>query len=1137
MGTTRSAIRSENCTLAYVLCIEGYEYLLTDGLPSAAVTAWAATSWSKALPGLTITGSFKQTLAPWSNEVQIPRFKFTVQPDATDQFGIDMFRAKPEVRSELSVGFDSGDSGGGGFNITVKDAGSFATGAPVMIGNETFNVTGNPAGTTIPVAVNGSGFMAPFGTSAGSANTLPGPHSIASNEAIGTYENSPPVYVSSSPTKWVGKKVGLWVHRVKNGVLDTKAEAELWFAGTIARISEDGLVTSVECDGIQQSLVDATLMQDQWSGTIGRGYTFESDDWVSAQISTPAGDWETSANFEPGAGFQTIEEFASEFALHLDTDATIGAGGSGLSLRWSSHITSMSDGPRFTLESQEATSHTATIIIKASKKTLLEFLGFEDVIKIHREAGHYVKGEKQTGTTVGISASIAPRSSDLAKDSNGEYTLTINSTSGTFADHTSILPPEAREHVGTGEVWSYYIIGGKLLVLGRRDSDTKISGITGLTPVSRITNKGVNQELIDTVNEDSSIRQVFFSSDTFTNTVAKLFASIDGNGENESTYDTLPFGAGIPWELLGQNFLDSLAALEQSGAEDSISLIIEKPTRLWDAIRSDFALRMAAPIWKDGGIQVAQLTVPNASTADFTLDETNKSDNSRTRAVQTSDYLVHTLKVDINRNPITEKYLDHFVARDKTGYESAGGAGATKTIKSRNSYAGSLATGSSTELLADLITARFLPVFAKELRTWRRSIPHTLFHITPGSTVRVSDDSVRDPTTGQRSVSNRPAIVLSVSHSLGISSNGQDYFGEVDLLYTEDDRLFELASSAEHATVTATATGRNWTAGYDDEVGTAGTFSLLVHANKFSDSSEPNDSAGFAEDDIVRITELDPADPATADSFIDTVRGVNEAVTTVYDEIVLTDGFGNSGNPAFDSTKTYLVNYAEYDQVLASQQLVAYQADAASATIQGLIEPNLVGDSTKLGGAAADITILPSRHSDEEFGDGVPVSASFVRGQVRMANNLINYKTAPHSPMMNLGAGTIVSSASATTYVVVGTFPWPIGNENWSGTKKRTINVAPMFKYGGGGASANVRVTSSANPPNGEDSTWTDTTWKGPKNQIVFNTTSTSYAVATSQELDVVRAEGMPEYTWITVEGGDLSQTLGLAEFYLGPIQ
>lgn len=1141
MGTTQDAIRGGNCQLAYVLAIEGYKYLLTDGDPAKAVTAWAATAWSDALPGLRVKGAFRQSLAPWSNEVQVPRFTFEVQPESTDQFGIDMFKAKPGVRSELTAGFAS-DADGAGFNISVQDAGLFAASSPVFIGTEAFNVTGTPTGTSIPVPAAGAGYLAPFGTNSGAANRFPGPHALPAGEVVGAYESTTPVYVTDAPPSWIGKKVGLYVHRVTAGVLDTYAQAELWFAGTITRVSEAGLMTVVECDGIQQALVDATLMQDQWVGRIKTGHEFEVDDfvWVSVMRTSGTNLLQAAAKFtavaaSPGAdeflaGSYTAEEFGSMLAEHLDGDATIGVSGSGITLRWSANVSSESGGLRFKLKAQESASMTGAIGMASNSATILKFLGFTDLASDYY--GNHVKwSDSQAAADIALVSDDPPYLITPTGPQSRAGTITVEDSSGTFVDHTSILPPQAREHVTGAEVWSYYIIGDDTLVLGRRDSATQISGVTLNTGISGL----AATSLVEVASKKKAgeavlIKQVFFASGTFASIIAKLFASTDGQGNNHATYDVLPFGAGIPWGLLGQSFLDSLSALEQSGIEDSLALIIEKPTRLWDAIACEFALRMAAICWKDGGLQAVQLSVPNASTADFALDETNKSDTERTITEATSEFLAHTVKVEFNRNPITGKYHDHYIARDKTAYESAGGAGATKTIKARNSYSGGIATGSSAEALADMITSRFLPVLAKPLKRYRRSIPHTLFHMVPGDTASVTDDFVRDPATGIRGITNRPTTALAVTHALGISSGGdQTYMGECELLYTEEDRLFPLSPSAEHATVTS----GTYTSGWDST-----NVALLVNQHSYSDSTEATDGSQFASGDAVRVTEIDPADPAAADSFIDTIASGYGIITigpTNYDEVFLTSGFGVGGRPAFDSTKTYIINSDSYTNASADQKLHAYQADDADGQILDTAQPNLMSDQVKIGSAAASLTELPSRHSAEQFGDGEPLSASFVRDQIRMANNLTNYKTAPHSPFMKTGVGVITSPLVTGNYVVVWTIPCLIGNENWTGGRKRVLNVAPYYKSGGG--TAKVRITSSANPPKGDDSTWEDTTWQGPKNQIEFTKTSTAYGIDTAQELDVVRAEGMPEFTWITVEGSDVTQILGIAELWLGPLQ
>lgn len=1152
MGTTQTAVRAGNVTLAYVLCIEGYEYLLTDGIPGDAVTAWASTSWSKALPGLAVAGSFQQSLHPWSNEIKIPRFKFSIQPDETDQFAIDMFKIKPSVRSELTIGFDTADSAGGGFNINVKDAGDFSTGL-VFIGNEAYNVTTGPSGTTIPVAVNGAGFMHPFSSDIGPVNTFVGPHSLPAGISIGANENVSPVYVTDSPPTWLGKKVGLYVHRVVNGVLDTYSEAELWFAGTIANVSESGMNTIVECDGIQQAIVDATLMQDQWTGRIAPGYEFIDGDFIKVQFDlNPGSNFHSAALVAatPGtgsnefpSGVYLVEEIASIISKHADADGTIGVTGSSISLRWSSKISSTGAGMRFSLTAEENGSTTGRLLIY-SKARFLRFLGFNKLTP-HSDDNDtaWVVGVNQTDTRITMTADGPPRHVAPFEWARS-MVITIDESDGIFIDHTSSLPASAREYVdaSASEVWSYYMIDGKTLILGRRDSATKISGITAFTDMSRISNEKIYED--DKPSITGIIKQVYFTTGQFKDVISELFASVDGNGENHATYDVLPFGAGIPWGLLGDNFLDSLSSLEQSGAENTISLLIEKPTRLWDAIKSEFTLRMAAPIWKDGGIQFAQLSVPNASTADFTLDESNKSDKERTITEQTSEFLAHTLKVEYNRNPITDKYLDNFVSRDITAYQSAGGAGATKTIKARNSYGGSVHTGTSVEALADMITARFLPVFAKPLRRWKRSIPHTMFHIAPGDTVAFSDDFVRDPLTGTRGVSARPAIVLAVSYSLGISSS-QGYHGEVELLFTEEDRLFPLAPSAEHADATTVTGGgaRNWTNGYDDEVGTVGIFSLLVHQHSFSNLlGEPNDSESFLSGHEVRITEIDPSDPATADTFTDTIASVAQDVTTistvVYDEIVLTTGFGNSGNPAFDNTKSYTVNFDSYSTVGDDQKLVSFQADDSDGKILNLIDPNLVADRTLNYRAVAKSLALPSRHSSEQYGDGVPLSASFIRDRIRMANNLIDYKTALHSPSAGSTANAWIQTTSDDDYRILAIFPILIGDMGWHGSVKRVLHVSPMLRVrsGAGGTTANIRISSSAHPPGNESLTDQKAVWNGARSYAVFSTTSLSFIIPSMQEIDIVRAWLIPEMTWITIETGDSAESKeGLPELWIGP--
>lgn len=1146
MGTTRDSIRGGHPQLGFVLVIEGYKYLITTGTPSQATTAWSGTLWSNALPGLQIDGSFSQSLEPWSNELDVPQISFRIQPDSTDQFGKDMFRVKPSVRSELTVGFDTGDSSGGGFNITVKDADLFTSGQ-VYIGNEAFNVTSSPSGTTIPVASNGEGYFSPFGTNAGAANTFPGPHSTAPGALIGDHQSNKPVFVTDAPPSWIGKKVGLFVHRIADGVWDLKAQAEVWFAGTIQAIEEasDG-ATVLHCADIRKALQDTIVLENQFVGTVAPGFVFEAGDEIKVSISgrhTTEVETEAAATLtcvasgagadQFNAGRYTAEEFANILVSHLNGDSNIGRSNS---YYWSGGLYSSTNGQRFRLHVDLSSSYTTKLTIKSNRPEILVFLGYE------------VRESEGTG--------LISISSDWQEDSNSSSfvskeapflvppvglsigiqqpaTLELTDSQGTFFDHTSQLPRPAQFHVGSGEQWSYFTYGEAGLFLGRYDSATQISGIRATTAIAGEISDNPRKFSGVRIGEANAVqvRQVVFLCDSFASLIAQLFASVDGNGSNHATYDTLTqCGAGIPWDLLGTGFVDSLGDIEASTEDESCALVVEKPMRLWDAIKSEFALRMAGVVWKDGGLQVVQFTVPNASTADHTLDETNKSDTRRTQVAHTDQYLCHTIKIEHNRNPATDEYRDKIVIRDTGGYQSQGGAGQVKTIMARNAYGISSEIGASVESLADLLASRFLPVFSRPVKTWTRSISHQHFHIAPGDTVTLSDDYCRAPDTGSRGITSRPCTVISVDHSFGIDSTGQGYFGSVTLMYTEEDRLFPLAPACEHANVTTGSYTNGW-----DAAGSG----LLVQQHAFSISTQSNDSSHLAVDDAVRVTELDPADPASADSFTDTVASITEDAAAGYDEIELTNGFGAGGRPAFSSSKTYVVTFDAYDQVDAAGKLHTFQADDVDGRILDTIDPNIYGDPNQTPGENADLTLLPYRHAAEMYGDGEPVGANTARHLCRMVNNLNNYKTAGCLPSLSDGFSDIIPSGTEGSYRAVWTMPFVIGRSGWPAGYVRKLNLGVFMYSSTESTLAYVRVTSSANPPSNND--YEDANFFGPTNSVSFSTTSTTTVLTATQQLVPVRSSKYPHLTFLTIELSDTAPASaafkGLAECWLGPLE
>ena len=80
-STTKNALDNDDGVgVALVLAIEGYDYLLTDHDDLDAVTtAWAATDWSKALPGLIADAEREEEISPWSAEIGTATRTFKIQ--------------------------------------------------------------------------------------------------------------------------------------------------------------------------------------------------------------------------------------------------------------------------------------------------------------------------------------------------------------------------------------------------------------------------------------------------------------------------------------------------------------------------------------------------------------------------------------------------------------------------------------------------------------------------------------------------------------------------------------------------------------------------------------------------------------------------------------------------------------------------------------------------------------------------------------------------------------------------------------------------------------------------------------------------------------------------------------------------
>src|SRR5690606_38485149 len=117
----------------------------------------------------------------------------------------------------------------------------------------------------------------------------------------------------------------------------------------------------------------------------------------------------------------------------------------------------------------------------------------------------------------------------------------------------------------------------------------------------------------------------------------------------------------------------------------------------------------------------------------------------------------------------------------------------------------------------------------------------------PGDIVTVSDDFARDPTTGVRSLTARPAIIIRHAYNPGgarpNSKEPEPPVGEVELMFVATNRVYAYSPSALVSSYTS------------------GTKTITVAEHEYSESSEDPDVMHFSAGDAIRIIEVDPDDP------------------------------------------------------------------------------------------------------------------------------------------------------------------------------------------------------------------------------------------------------------------------------------
>jgi hypothetical protein len=1066
MGTTLTALNGVGrISYKWVLAIEGYQYLLTDGDPDAALTAWTGMGWSSALGGLFIHGHWEQSIDPWNPSWSGGALSFSVmKTTAADTFGVDVHKAGGGTETRLSgLGVDAND-----MTVAVKRADDFAASGDIHIGTECIGYSSRNTSTDeFTVATNGRGKFAPFKANTETQQRFARCHYPPTFE----YEVEIRPAVTSVPRTWEGRWVGLWMHREVAGTLDTRAEAQLMFAGKIAEISDtpDGL-TRVDCKHVLSSLGEQVIFRDQYTGRIEEGVflksgqRFTARDW-NGTTEEVANDLDVVSSGASGAnqvneGYYTVDEICATLnrwlyseldaaRLHGKYDFAIASTGEGTRGRLT--VTIDGDDPNWS--------------IGMPGETWEMLGGFDNVSRL--DDGRSVLFATLTQSPSIYTSFDAPlRIHPYQRFTSSTNTqIYIDGFRGSFVDQRTLLPPELRAVTEDFPAldWGVMLIDGMAGLAGKISDELFIlrshPSLASITGVALAAGE-VPKRTVDEPGE-MSVKQVILMQDSFANIVATLFASTGTTGYNHATYDALGYGlgAGVPWELLGTDFQTSLRELDASVTPSSLLVYIDRPTKLVDLLGADLVLRRAHLVWKNQGLRFTSWSTPNATRAVHTLTESNKfadantTDTQRTAAMRTTKWLRNLVKVEYNRD-FGGAYRDVFEIHDQGSLDDVGEVKPV-TISARNTFGEYASTGEAAEALGPAVTA-WLPFFSRAVLVIRRTIGLAHFaSMAPGDIVTVSDDHVRDPATGLRGISGKPGIVTWHSFDIGgpdpLGGAARGVFGEVEIALLDVDRVGVYSPSAM---VDYSASN----AGYN-----AGTKVLTCLAHVYSLSSEAADATHFVAGDLVTVVEIDPTTAASPTSWNDTVASQSGNTITL-----------TTGLAGWDTSKKYRVISQAYGSATSTQKADVYQADDADGLITDVAQPYEYGadfgnsaDYFPSGWTAAD---LAERHATLAYGDGKALDTGYERGMCNTINAFINYHSAPFFGFLDPGTSTYSAPASAGWHVAF-VLPIFIGSFSVYGIDgfNRYLYVS-MFARGTTG-SPKVRITLTASLPVGDTNT------------------------------------------------------------------
>ena len=1165
MTTTIDAL-SSNGSIArkYVVAISGYEKLLTDATAAqVAATTWSSLSWtstSNVLEGVRVELTNDASITPKDSITTSGRCTIRI-PDGDNGFGSAVFKRVTGAETVLTAPLDRDTT-----TVDVKSTTGFPA-APnsVFIGVERIYYTGKTATTFTGCS---RGMYSPFETHSGGSGYAAGFFGETHRFSPDDDTQQAPV-VSQLPRTWIGRRVAVHLHTISDGALNSKSDSQRVFAGKIAAISDDAETgeTVLELEHVGEEIRNGVVGVDQYTATLqpglflSEGRTFRFVDRKEGYADGTANNLEVVASGASGTnqineGVYSLDELAEKIGAWLAGEKKAGRIYGYYSMK--SPVTS-NVGLRTVMEWKisDASQLKAywELRVPGEVSAMLGFLDMDPA-----DSGQTVTWRPSAGCVTNQSnrtqGVAVPFTSIMFKPfgpgrlgqefATNSVSYECENERGVFYDQYESLPAIIKNACQPGYEHGLFMLDDKQLLVASYDSGLiRNAWIPPLQTISGDEKDAVNyygRRADEPEAAPLSIKQIYLFESTFHDLLLGLLYSTGTTGYNHATYDTLPVGVGlgIPGVLLNDELERSVNNLTKS--KMPLTVMIDEPTPFGDLIGSDLAIRRAFLRFKDQGVECASWQTPTAALAVSTvtgdalaLTESTKAiptgtqASHRTTTTETAEFLCPVVKIDYNRDFGSDReptYLKTIWIKD---LESAAAARAS-TLKMRNVFkltgAGADVEALVTEFLA------FFPVMSRPVTRMRRTIdPRYWEQLAPGDIVTVTDAFARDPLTGNRGITARPAFVTRVWYS----PNGMT--GEVDLLFIDVHRGSELSPAAQ---VDESVTGGGFTAGYN-----SGTKTIRLREHAYSNSiflqtrrgtvawEEADDATNFVAGDAITIVERDPSNtaaPLTWDRNIVSVTGND----VVHDDVALA---------AFDTTKQYVITAQRYTSCQASQKDAVFQADDATEFVQSTELPWHYSVTAENYDFTPNNTEKGELIPDSAAGDGRPEDPAHLRTSIVTVNAFIDYKSAHQSPFLwDTPAFAFLSGYGTTVWAPLFAGPIYLGLDGHTNAVTRYLTVAPLWKSNGVEDSY-IRVTLSRVIPQlgpsisiGVGTPYNDPQYVGEFSQAQWGPyMSGTLKTDTDATLSIAVKDLFFGYAWLVIEGAAVATCYGLGKCIEGP--